>query len=74
MAIDTAAKRYSMENFGNPIITPLIIPDGTVEASDRAHFLNLYSGIALDGGGGSPPSGSATGTRTMFSSIGKLMR
>lgn len=47
MAIDSAGKRYSMMNFGvNPVI-PMIIPDGTIAASDRSHFLNLYSGIDL---------------------------
>ena len=47
MAVDSAGKRYSILNFGNPIITPLIIPDGTVAAADKYHFLNLYSGISL---------------------------
>ena len=26
---------------------PMIIPDGAIGAPDRAHFLNLYSGISL---------------------------
>lgn len=47
MALDTAANRYSMLNFGRPPVVPMIIPDGTIDASDRAHFLNLYSGISL---------------------------
>lgn len=47
MAIDTAAKRYSMMNFGRNPVIPMIIPDGTIGAPDRSHFLNLYSGIAL---------------------------
>jgi len=69
MAVDTAAKRYSMENFANPIITPLIIPDGVIAANDRTHFLSLYSGIVLSGGDItapilSSPTGVATGTTT----------
>jgi hypothetical protein len=47
MAVDTAGKRYSFINFGRPPPSALIIPDGTIAASDRAHFLNLYSGISL---------------------------
>lgn len=48
MALDSANKRYSMLNFGNPIIQPLIIPDGTIASADMYHFLNLYYGISLD--------------------------
>lgn len=46
MAIDTAAKRFSMMNMGAHHRI-LIIPDGTISAPDRAHLLGLYSGIAL---------------------------
>lgn len=47
MAIDTAARRYSMLNFGKPWVIPTMIPDGTIGEPDRAHLLNLYSGISL---------------------------
>lgn len=46
MAIDTAAKRYSMINLAHHHAI-LIIPDGTIGDADRAHLLGLYSGIAL---------------------------
>jgi len=47
MAIDTAAKRFSMLNFGTQPIIPLFIPDGSVDEGDRLHLLTLYSGISL---------------------------
>ncbi len=51
MAVDSAAKRLSMMNavsgFGVYIL-PMFEPDGAVDADDRAHLLNLYSGIAFD--------------------------
>ena len=50
MAIDSAAKRYSMLAMSARPMTVLFIPDGTVAASDRAHMLHLYGGITLSGG------------------------
>jgi len=49
MAVDTAQKRFSMLNAGwlPPVI--LFEPDGTVDADDRAHLLNIYGGNALSG-------------------------
>lgn len=47
MAIDTASKRFSMMNFGTQPISPLFIPDGSVDEGDRLHLLTLYSGISL---------------------------
>ena len=47
MAINTAARRYSILNFGRTPVFPLFIPDGSVDDGDRLHLLNLYSGIAL---------------------------
>ena len=47
MAVDTAARRFSMLNFGRTPVYPLFIPDGSVDDGDRLHLLNLYSGIAL---------------------------
>lgn len=53
MAIDTAAKRYSMlsylkESFG------MRVPEATNmdDASDRLNELTLYGGLAAGGGGG----------------------
>lgn len=41
MAVDTATKRYAMVNFGNgDALYP--VPDGTIAAVDRHHFLGLY--------------------------------
>lgn len=49
MAVDTARKRYSMMRFGMAASIPLVfVPDGTVNADDRAMLLGLYNGIALD--------------------------
>ena len=47
MAIDTRQKRFSMLNFSWVPPVALFEADGTVDADDRAHLLNLYSGIAL---------------------------
>lgn len=48
MAVDTAEKRYSMINFGDGTNIHLLPEvDGGIEADDRAHLLDLYSGIAL---------------------------
>lgn len=48
MAINTAARRFSIANFSDtgPAFAP--IPDGTIGAPDRLHLLDLYSGIAAD--------------------------
>lgn len=48
MAVDTASKRYSMINMGDAVISPLFIPDSTIDDGDKYHLLNLYFGIALD--------------------------
>jgi hypothetical protein len=45
MAIDTAAKRFSMMNLGTPYITVFPEPDGTFDAGNRLHLLNLYGGV-----------------------------
>ncbi len=48
MAVDTLEKRFSMLNFGGTgTIHLLFEDDGSVDADDRAHLLDLYSGIAL---------------------------
>jgi hypothetical protein len=47
MAIDTAAKRASMLNFGNDDLLP--VPSGTFDQGDRQTFLSLYSGLLVSG-------------------------
>ena len=51
MAIDTAAKRFSIMDFDLPTQPGMEPPDGAV---NRSTYLWLYSGIALDGPGGAP--------------------
>lgn len=46
MAVDTAAKRFSMMGFSDPIQQVMDPPDGSVAAADRSSFLLLYRGIA----------------------------
>lgn len=49
MAVDTAAKRFSMLNFGDgTTIHLLFAADGSVDLGDRQHMLDCYSGIAFD--------------------------
>lgn len=43
MAVDTAAKRFSMIGFGRPFLK-LLVPSGTV---DRITLIDLYNGIPL---------------------------
>ena len=54
MAIDTAQKRASAMLVGLPFRGPLLVPDATIDDSDRAHVAYLYSGFdyAGDDGGG----------------------
>ena len=48
MAVDTAAKRFSMLNFGDGTTIHLLFQsDGVVDADDRIHLLDLYNGFAL---------------------------
>ena len=50
--IDSREKRFSMMGFGDGThIHVTFEADGAVDADDRAHLLDLYSGIALAGGG-----------------------
>jgi len=47
MAVDTAAKRYSMLSFAGE--NGLIVePDGTIAAVDRQHLLWAYIGILFE--------------------------
>ena len=50
MAIDTAAKRFSMQALLLPWRGVKVVPSGTVTAAERAAFIFLYSGIALAAG------------------------
>jgi hypothetical protein len=47
MAVDTAAKRYSLIGLASPAPRLLPIPDGAIEATGRAMLLFLYAGITL---------------------------
>lgn len=47
MAVDTAQKRLSMMDFGNPFPIGLFEPDGSIDLDDRTHLLGLYSGIVI---------------------------
>ena len=47
MAVDTAAKRFSMLVIDN-LNEMLFQVDGTVDTDDRAQLVGLYNGIALD--------------------------
>ena len=56
MAADTAAKRLSAMNQMNPWRGPAVIPSGTVDDSERAAVLFLYSGFDY-AGDDAPPAG-----------------
>lgn len=48
MAVDTAARRFSMLNFWDgTTIHMLFEVDSSVDLDDRQHMLDLYSGIAF---------------------------
>lgn len=47
MAVDTAAKRYSMINFGADDNVMSFEVDGAVDLDDRQHLLGCYGGIAF---------------------------
>lgn len=49
MAVDTANKRYSLIGFGQVTPRLLPVPDGTLDAADRALLLGLYAGITQRG-------------------------
>jgi len=56
MAVDTREKRFSMMAFGDGNHLHVTFEaDGAVDADDRQHLLDCYSGIAFSGAG---PSGS----------------
>lgn len=63
MAVDTATKRYSMINFsaGDSMFP---VPVNGVDAADRSHLLELYSGLAA----AAPSVGS--GNRLMMTGMG----
>ena len=47
MAIDTAAKRFSMMGFGAKFPMSVLVPSGSVSVADRADLIWCYAGIAL---------------------------
>ncbi len=59
MAIDSAAKRFSVMNLGTVPTSPLFPPDSSVDEGDQYHLLNLYSGITLDGTPAAPEAPAA---------------
>ena len=48
MAIDTAARRFSMMDFCQVFAAGLTPPDNAIVAADRATLVGLYEGIPLD--------------------------
>jgi len=52
MAIDSEAKRKSIAAISNPWNGPVLVPDGTIAASDRQAIGWSYSGIAAASPGG----------------------
>ena len=50
MAIDSRNKRMSLIGLGSPVPTVLTNADGAIETADRAMFMWLYFGIALETG------------------------
>ena len=53
MAVDTAARRYSMINFGIQQSMILFEVEGAVDQDDRYQLLHTYSGFG-DTGGAAP--------------------
>ena len=64
MAIDSRDKRFSIMGLGQPALSVLPNPSGTIGTAAKAQLLYLYSGIAL----GSPLSSADK----IFSVIGKI--
>ncbi len=48
MAIDSAAKRFSIQNLACPWRPLVVVPSGSVTQAERQQFLYLYGGIAWD--------------------------
>lgn len=55
MAIDTALKRFSAINHGNPWRGIFPIPDGSVDDEDRLIAAFLYGGLAIGGASDTTP-------------------
>lgn len=47
MAIDSREKRAAAISAGIPFIVITPLADGTIDAADRAHVADVYSGIAV---------------------------
>jgi hypothetical protein len=47
MAVDTRDKRFSMMGISQPVPSVYPNPDAAIGTADRAHWIFLYSGIAL---------------------------
>lgn len=66
MAVDTAAKRFSMLNFGSGVHIHLTFQaDGQVDADDRLQLLDLYNGFAAVG----PPAAAVSRGQMMLMGV-----
>ena len=68
MAVDTAAKRFSLVGFGVPSYA--FVPGGTVGDGDRYDLVGLYYGLALAGLPETPDSAARGG---MVANVGALL-
>lgn len=67
MAVDTAAKRFSMMNFSDGVQVPML-PDGTVGQGDKQHLLDCYAGIAFSNGAAPAP---AQRSRSIYTTVAR---
>ena len=71
MAVDSAAKRFSMLNFGDGTTIHLLFEvDGAVDLDDRQHLLDCYVGIAFEG----PPVVPVVSTLTQLLVLGRARK
>jgi hypothetical protein len=70
MAIDTRNKRASVQAYLFGMMRPL--PDGTIDASDRATLGWEYSGLTYTPPG-PPPGGGESGKNPWIAGIAKMM-
>ncbi|MCB7129956.1 MAG: hypothetical protein J3T61_10520, partial [Candidatus Brocadiales bacterium] len=71
MAVDSAAKLFSMLNFGDGITIHLLWDvSGSIDQGDRQHLLDLYSGILFEG----PPVVPTVSTLTQLLVLGRARK
>jgi len=76
MAVDSAAKRFSLISFGMVWGPGAVVPDGTIGDGDRFDLIGLYSGFAATEGGVDPepePDGPSDG-QSFFGIVMRLRR